>query len=38
MAGDLLTRGARIIDGTGAPWFTGDVRILRFTETAPPLR
>ena len=27
MASDLLIRGARIIDGTGAPWFTGDVRI-----------
>jgi len=27
MASDLLIRGARIIDGTGAPWFAGDVRI-----------
>ena len=27
MASDLLIRSARIIDGTGAPWFTGDVRI-----------
>ena len=27
MTGDLLIRGARIIDGTGAPWFAGDVRI-----------
>ena len=27
MASDLLIRGARIIDGTGAPWFVGDARI-----------
>ena len=27
MADDLIIRGARVIDGTGAPWFTGDVRI-----------
>jgi N-acyl-D-amino-acid deacylase len=27
MATDVLIRGARIIDGTGAPWFVGDVRI-----------
>ena len=27
MSSDLLVRGARIIDGTGAPWFAGDVRI-----------
>ena len=27
MSGDLLVRGARVIDGTGAPWFLGDVRI-----------
>jgi N-acyl-D-amino-acid deacylase len=24
---DLLIRSARIVDGTGAPWFSGDVRI-----------
>lgn len=27
MASELLIRGARIIDGTGAPWFAGDARI-----------
>src|SRR5271165_7421203 len=27
MSSDLLVRGARIIDGTDAPWFAGDVRI-----------
>ncbi len=27
MAGETLIRGARIIDGTGAPWFAGDLRI-----------
>jgi N-acyl-D-amino-acid deacylase len=27
MSGNLLVRGARVIDGTGAPWFLGDVRI-----------
>ena len=39
MATDLLIRGARIIDGTGAPWFTGDVRIDdgRVTAVGPSL-
>src|SRR5437879_2616543 len=27
MTNELLIRGARIVDGSGAPWFTGDVRI-----------
>src|SRR5580698_5552416 len=27
MASDHLIREARIVDGTGAPWFLGDVRI-----------
>ena len=27
MAPDTLIRNARIIDGTGAPWFAGDVRL-----------
>ncbi|GGF10027.1 aminoacylase [Aliidongia dinghuensis] len=27
MTRDLLIRGARIIDGSGAPWFLGDVRV-----------
>ncbi len=40
MASDLLIRGARIIDGTGAPWFAGDVRIGggRITAAGPSLR
>ncbi len=40
MASDLLIRGARIIDGTGAPWFAGDVRIDggRITAIGPSLR
>jgi N-acyl-D-amino-acid deacylase len=39
MAGDLLIRGARIIDGTGAPWFAGDVRSRdgRITSVGPSL-
>ena len=27
MHGELLIRGARIVDGTGAPWFAGDLRV-----------
>ena len=27
MSHDLLIRGARVIDGTGSPWFAADVRI-----------
>ena len=40
MASDLLIRGARIIDGTGAPWFLGDVRISdgRIISIGPSLR
>jgi N-acyl-D-amino-acid deacylase len=41
MASDLLIRGARIIDGTGAPWFAGDVRIGgdgRIASIGPSLR
>lgn len=39
MAKDLLIRGARIIDGTGAPWFVGDTRIRdgRIAEVAASL-
>lgn len=39
MTSDLLIRGARIIDGTGAPWFAGDVRISggRITSIGPSL-
>jgi N-acyl-D-amino-acid deacylase len=37
MANDQLIRGARIIDGTGAPWFAGDARIRdgRITSIGP---
>lgn len=40
MASDLLIRGARIIDGTGAPWFLGDVQISdgRIASIGPSLR
>src|SRR3954462_9834057 len=40
MASDLLIRGARIIDGTGAPWFLGDVQISdgRIISIGPSLR
>ena len=37
----MLIRGARIIDGTGAPWFAGDVRIGkegRIAAIGPSLR
>ena len=37
---DILIRGAKIIDGTGNPWFYGDVAIQgdRVLEVAPPGR
>src|SRR5690348_12447480 len=41
MASELLIRGARVIDGTGAPWFAGDVRIGsdgQVAEVGPSLR
>jgi N-acyl-D-amino-acid deacylase len=39
MSDHLLIRGARIIDGTGAPWFAADLRIRdgRIAETGPSL-
>jgi N-acyl-D-amino-acid deacylase len=39
MQQDLLVRDARIIDGSGAPWFRGDVRIVagRIAEVGPRL-
>jgi len=27
MSQDFLIRGARVIDGTGSPWFVADVRV-----------
>jgi len=41
MTSELLIRSARIIDGTGAPWFVGDVRIGgngRIAAIGPSLR
>lgn len=40
MTQDIVIRGARIVDGTGSPWFTGDLRIQegRIAEIGPELR
>ncbi len=40
MAIDTLIRGAKVIDGTGNPWFYGDVALAgdRVLEVAPPGR
>ncbi len=40
MGDDVLIRGARVVDGTGNPWFYGDVAIAgdRVARIAPPGR
>jgi N-acyl-D-amino-acid deacylase len=37
---DILIRGAKVVDGTGNPWFYGDIAISgdRIVEVAPPER
>src|SRR2546430_15976338 len=37
---DILIRGAKVVDGTGNPWYYGDVAISgdRVLEIAPPGR
>ena len=37
---DILIRGAKVVDGTGNPWFYGDIAIRgeRILEVAPPGR
>src|SRR5207248_8101694 len=37
---DVLIRGAKVVDGTGNPWFYGDIAIRgeRVLEIAPPGR
>src|SRR5690242_10481800 len=39
MSDHLLIRGARILDGTGAPWFSADLRVKsgRIAEVGPDL-
>ena len=39
MSDHLLIRGARVIDGTGAPWFAGDLRVRagRIADIGPDL-